>query len=126
MTIYPIQTTDAPQPIGPYSQAVTVGDLLLLSGQVALDPVSGSLIGTSVGEQTRQVMKNIAAVLNAAGSDLNHIARCLVFLTDPDHFPLFNDEYEKALGGHRPARSLVFVAGLPRGALVEVECIAVR
>lgn len=119
-----IATTDAPAAIGPYVQGNIVNGLLFASGQIALDPKTGELVGSTIQEQTAQVMKNIAALLEAAGSDFDHVVKTTCFLADMDDFAPFNEEYAKSFGGTRPARSAVAVAKLPRGALVEVEVIA--
>lgn len=119
-----IATTDAPAAIGPYVQGNTVNGLLFASGQIALDPKTGELVGSTIQEQTAQVMKNIAALLEAAGSDFDHVVKTTCFLADMDDFTPFNEEYAKSFGDTRPARSAVAVAKLPKGALVEVEVIA--
>lgn len=119
-----IATTDAPAAIGPYVQGSIVNGLLFASGQIALDPKTGELVGSTIQEQTAQVMKNIAALLEAAGSDFDHVVKTTCFLADMDDFAPFNEEYAKSFGDTRPARSAVTVARLPKGALVEVEVIA--
>lgn len=119
-----IATTSAPAAIGPYVQGNIVNGLLFASGQIALDPKTGELVGTTIQEQTAQVMKNIAALLEAAGSDFDHVVKTSCFLDDMDDFVPFNEEYAKSFGDTRPARSAVAVEKLPKGALVEVEVIA--
>lgn len=119
-----IATTNAPAAIGPYVQGNIVNGLLFASGQIALDPKTGELVGTTIQEQTAQVMKNIAALLEAAGSDFDHVVKTTCFLDDMDDFVPFNEEYAKSFGDTRPARSAVAVKKLPKGALVEVEVIA--
>jgi len=121
-----VATTGAPKAIGPYAQAVGTGDLLFCSGQIALDPATGELKGESVAEQTRQVLRNLAAVLLTGGSGLDNVLRTTVFLTDMADFAAMNEVYAQAFGAHRPARSTVAVAALPRGALVEIDAIARR
>jgi 2-iminobutanoate/2-iminopropanoate deaminase len=117
----------APAPVGPYSQAIVAGELVFCAGQVALDPSTGELSGgPDVRAQTRRVLDNLAAVLEAAGSSLDRVAKTTVFLTDLADFAAMNEVYAERFGSHRPARSTVPVAGLPRGAKVEIECIAVR
>ena len=117
----------APAPVGPYSQAVVAGDLVFCAGQIALDPTTGELVGRDeVRVQTRRVIDNLAAVLQAAGSGLDRVTKTTVFLTDLADFAAMNEVYAERFGGHRPARSTVPVAALPRGAKVEIECIAVR
>ena len=100
------------------------GNLLFASGQIALSPETGELVGTTIEEQTAQVMKNVAAILAEAGTDFDHVLKATCFLDDIDDFAAFNAEYAKSFGDARPARSAVGVAKLPKGALVEVEVIA--
>lgn len=119
-----ISTPNAPAAIGPYSQGNIVGGLLFASGQIALDPASGELVGTTIEEQTAQVMKNVGALLAEAGTDFDHVVKTTCFLNDMDDFAAFNAEYAKSFGDVRPARSAVAVEKLPKGALVEVEVIA--
>jgi len=121
-----ITTPAAPAAIGPYSQAVRAGDTTYCSGQIALDPVSGELVGVGdVGEQTRQVMKNLLAVVEAAGHPVTDIVRCTIFLADMNDFGVVNGVYAEALGGHRPARATVEVSRLPKDVRVEIDAIAV-
>ena len=122
-----ISTTDAPAAIGPYSQAVRVGDMLFTSGQVALDPATGNLVPGGIVEQTTRVLENLKAVLAAAGLDMIHVVKTTVFLKDMKDFAAMNEIYAKYFapqGAVPPARSTVQVAGLPKDALVEIECIA--
>lgn len=119
-----ISTPDAPAAIGPYSQAVCVGELLYTSGQIALDPASGALVGGTTAAQTEQVMKNLAAVLSAAGSSFDKVVKTTCFLADMADFAAFNEVYGSYITS-APARSCVAVKALPKGALVEVEVIAV-
>jgi 2-iminobutanoate/2-iminopropanoate deaminase len=122
-----IATTAAPAAIGPYSQAVRVGDMLFTSGQVALDPATGQLVHGGITEQTVQVLENLKAVLAAAGIDLIHVVKTTVFLKSMSDFAAMNAVYAKYLapeGVVPPARSTVAVAGLPKDALVEIEVIA--
>ena len=126
MTLEVIATEGAPKALGPYSQAIAHGELVFCAGQVALDPASGQIVGSTTGEQTCQVLRNLAAVLEAAGSDLAHVVKTTVFMTDIGDFAEMNAVYEQAFAGHRPARSTVPIAALPRGAKVEIECIAIR
>lgn len=118
-----ISTPNAPAAIGPYSQAVKVGDMLYTSGQIALAPENGTLNGTTTAEQTEQVMKNLAAVLEAAGVSFKHVVKTTCFLADMADFGAFNEVYGRYITS-RPARSCVAVKDLPKGALVEVEVIA--
>jgi 2-iminobutanoate/2-iminopropanoate deaminase len=122
-----IATKDAPAAIGPYSQAIRVGDTLFTSGQVALDPATGALVPGGIVEQTTRVLENLKAVLAAAGIDFVHVVKTTVFLKDMKDFAAMNEIYAKYFAPHGaipPARSTVQVAGLPKDALVEIECIA--
>ncbi|RMG49065.1 MAG: RidA family protein [Acidobacteria bacterium] len=119
-----IATEGAPAAIGPYSQAVEAGGFLFCSGQIAIDPATGEMTGATVGEQTRQVLRNLAAVLEAAGSGLDRVVKTTVYLTDLGRFPEMNEAYAECFGEHRPARAAVEVAALPKGALVEIEAVA--
>jgi 2-iminobutanoate/2-iminopropanoate deaminase len=120
------QTTKAPAPIGPYSQAVEAGGFLFCSGQIALDPSNGQVLTGSVGEQTELVMKNVSAVLQAAGLAFENIVKTTIFLTDMADFPAVNEVYGKSFSADPPARSTVAVVGLPRGVKVEIEVTAIR
>ena len=115
---------EAPAPIGPYSQAVRVGPFLFCSGQIALDPASGEFKNASIEEETRQVLANVKAVLAAGGLSFADVAKTTIFLTDLGDFTTVNAIYGELLGGSLPARSTVEVSKLPRGARVEIECIA--
>ena len=119
-----ISTTDAPAAIGPYVQGNIVGNLLFASGQIALDPASGELVGSTIEEQTAQVMKNVGALLQAAGTDFDHVIKTTCFLDNIDDFAAFNGVYAQSFGKHLPARSAIEAGALPKGALVEVEVIA--
>ena len=119
-----ISTTSAPAAIGPYAQGNIAGGLLFASGQIPLDPETGEIVGSTIEEQTAQVMKNVAAILEAAGTDFDHVVTTTCFLNDMNDFAAFNAEYAKSFGEVRPARSAVAVEKLPKGALVEVEVIA--
>jgi len=121
-----ISTPDAPQAIGPYSQALDLGQFVFLSGQIPLNPVTMELTGISTAEQTDQVFKNIKAVLTAAGLDLKNVVKTTVFLKEMGDFSGMNAVYEQNFGTHKPARSAVEVARLPKDCLVEIECIAMR
>lgn len=118
-----IATPNAPAAIGPYSQAVVVGNLVYTSGQIALDPATGDLVGNDVVAQTEQVMKNLGAVLAAAGSSYEKAVKTTCFLSEIADFAAFNEIYGKYFTG-KPARSCVAAKALPKGALVEVEVIA--
>jgi 2-iminobutanoate/2-iminopropanoate deaminase len=117
---------EAPAPIGPYSQAVEAHGFVVCSGQIPLDPVSGQVVGTTVGEQTELVMANIKAVLKAADLNLANIVKTTIFLTDMADFQGVNEVYGKHMGVSKPARSTVAVQGLPRGVKVEIEVLAAR
>ena len=122
-----VSTPHAPAAIGPYSQAIRLGDLIHTSGQIALDPASGQLVPGGITEQTTRVLENVKAILTAAGTDLAHVIKTVVFLKDMDDFGSMNAVYATYLapeGVVKPARSTVAVAGLPRNALVEIEVIA--
>ena len=121
-----IETAAAPQAIGPYSQAIRAGSTTFLSGQIALDPTSGALVGAGdVAAQTVQVMANVEAVLHAAGHGITDVVKVTIFLKDLGDFGVVNGIYAEALAGHRPARATVEVARLPRDVLVEIDAIAV-
>jgi 2-iminobutanoate/2-iminopropanoate deaminase len=119
-----VVSNDAPAPIGPYSQAVRSGKTLYCSGQIALDPASGNLIEGDVSAQAEQVMKNLGAVLDAAGYDYGDVVKTTIFLVDMSDFAAVNAVYGKYFDASKPARSTVAVAGLPRNARVEIDCIA--
>jgi 2-iminobutanoate/2-iminopropanoate deaminase len=119
-----IATEGAPKAIGPYCQAIRHGGFVFCSGQIPLDPVSMTVVPGGIEAQTEQVLRNVAAVLKAAGSDLSKVIKSTVFLQDMAHFKAMNAVYERAFAGHTPARSTVQVARLPLDVLVEIECIA--
>jgi 2-iminobutanoate/2-iminopropanoate deaminase len=118
-----IQTADAPAAIGPYSQAVQFGDLVFLSGQIGLDPASGTLVAGGVLAEAEQVMRNLSAVASAAGTSLAHAVRTTIYLVDLADFAAVNEIYERFLESPYPARATVGVAALPRGARVEIDAI---
>lgn len=120
-----ILTPNAPQPIGPYSQAIREGDLLFCSGQIALDPKTGTIKDASVEEETMQVLENLGGVLEAGGSNFSSVLKTTIFLTDMNDFAKVNELYAKVFGDAKPARSTVAVSALPKGARVEIECIAI-
>jgi 2-iminobutanoate/2-iminopropanoate deaminase len=124
MALGTVQTTGAPAAIGPYSQGILAGGFVFTAGQVALDPATGELIAGGVAEQTARALENLRAVLSAAGSDLSSVVKTTVFLVDMADFAAMNEVYGRAFGAHRPARSTVAVAALPRGARVEIEVVA--
>jgi 2-iminobutanoate/2-iminopropanoate deaminase len=122
-----VSTSAAPGAIGPYSQAVRIGNLIYTSGQVALDPASGQIVPGGITEQTTRALENLRAVLAAAGTDMRHVVKTVVFLRSMSDFTAMNDVYAQYLapeGVVKPARSTVAVAGLPKDALVEIELIA--
>ena len=120
-----IATNDAPKAIGPYSQAVRAGNLLFLSGQIPLDPAKGELVQGDFAAQTRRVFENLKAVLAEAGATFANVARATVYLTDLGNFQTLNGIYEEYFGDHKPARSTVGVASLPKGATVEIDLICI-
>jgi len=121
-----IKTDKAPQAVGPYSQAVKVGNFLFISGQIAINPETGKLEGETVAEQTERVLKNIEAILREAGFSLKDVVKTTVYLKNMCNFAEMNGVYAKFFGEHRPARATVEVSNLPLGALVEIEAIAVK
>ena len=121
-----VQTDGAPAAIGPYSQAVRSGDFLFCSGQIALDPASGEMVGESAADQARRVLVNLGAVLEAGGASLQTVVKTTIFLDDMADFAAVNEVYAAAFGEHRPARATVEAAALPKGALVEIDAIARR
>ena len=120
-----IATEGAPAAIGPYSQAAAAGGFLFASGQIPLDPATGQLVGGGVGQATERIFDNLEAVLRKAGLGLADVVKTTVYLTSIADFPTMNGVYEKRFGAHRPARSTVAVASLPKGALLEIDLIAV-
>src|SRR5687767_14820484 len=125
MTLRQISTDKAPSAIGPYSQAVVANGFLFTAGQIALDPVAGQIVPGGIVEQTERVMENLSAVLAAGGASWKDVVKTTVYLHDLSHFPTVNEIYGRWLGDARPARSTVQVPGLPRGALVEIDAVAV-
>lgn len=119
-----ISTNEAPQAIGPYSQAVRVGNLVFLSGQIPIDPNTGNFVEGGIAEQTEQVLKNISAVLSAAGTSLQNVIKTTVFLADMNDFAAMNEVYGRFFNESPPARATVEAARLPRDARVEIEAIA--
>ncbi|WP_019781844.1 RidA family protein [Streptococcus sobrinus] len=117
-------TDKAPKALGPYVQAKQAGDILFASGQVPLSPETGQVVGTSIEEQTQQVLKNIKAILEAAGTDFDHVVKTTCFLSDINDFAAFNEVYATAFKEEFPARSCVEVARLPKDVKVEVEVVA--
>jgi 2-iminobutanoate/2-iminopropanoate deaminase len=119
-----VHTDQAPKAIGPYAQAIKANGFVYTAGQIPIDPSTGNIIDGGVTEQTRQVLENLKAILQAAGSSLDQVVKATVFLKQMSDFAAMNDVYAKYFGGAKPARSTVAVAELPRGALVEIDLIA--
>jgi 2-iminobutanoate/2-iminopropanoate deaminase len=119
-----IETASAPSPIGPYSQAICANGFVFVSGQIPIEPATGAVSGGDIAVQTRQVMKNLAAILEAAGSGLERTVKTTVFLANLEDFPRFNDVYGEFLGNARPARATVQVSRLPKEVLVQVDAVA--
>jgi 2-iminobutanoate/2-iminopropanoate deaminase len=124
MTIEYVATSNAPKAIGPYSQATIHGGLVFTAGQIAFDPATMEIVPGGIREQTARVMANLSAVLEGAGSSLQKVLKTTVFLVDMQDFTAMNEVYSHAFGDHRPARSTVAVASLPRGVRVEVDVVA--
>ena len=120
-----IASADAPKAIGPYSQAIRAGNLLFTSGQIPLDPATGNLVEGDFEKQARRVFDNLRAVLTAAGATFSNVTRATVYLTDLGNFGTLNSIYGEYFGNHKPARTTVGVASLPKGATVEIDLIAV-
>lgn len=119
-----ISTSKAPEAIGPYSQAVRVGDTVYLSGQLPIDPSDGEMVANDAEIQARQVMKNIQAILAAMNLNTGNIAKTTIFIQNIDHFPVINEVYSSFFDNNYPARSTVEASNLPKGALVEIEAVA--
>ena len=120
-----VRTTNAPEPVGPYSQAIIAGEFIFCSGQIALKPTTGELINKDIESETAQVMKNLKAVLESAGSSLDMVVKTTIFLRDMNDFVRVNEVYGSCFGEIPPARATVQAANLPKGANVEIDCIAV-
>jgi 2-iminobutanoate/2-iminopropanoate deaminase len=120
-----ITTENAPGAIGPYSQAIKVENMVFCSGQIPIDPQTGEFVSEDTAEQTRQVLKNLSAVLEAAGTNLNNVVKTTVFLADMDDFAAMNGIYAEFFSENKPARATVQAARLPKDARVEIECIAI-
>ena len=121
-----VTTHEAPQAIGPYSQAVRVGDMLFLSGQIPIHPRTGEMVTSDIVKETDQVLDNLGAVLHAAGLGFEHVVRVTIYLLELADFPKVNETYAKRFSGKFPARATVQVAGLPKGARIEIDAIAVK
>lgn len=120
-----IHTKNAPEPIGPYSQVIKAGDFIFPAGQVGVDPVTGKIVSENIKEQTEQAMKNLSAVLEAAGSSLQHVVKTTCYLSTMEIFQAFNEAYGEQFAGHKPARTCFAVQELPLKALCEIEVVAV-
>jgi len=121
-----INTTEAPEPIGPYNQAVEAGNFLFISGQVAINPKTGNVESTDIFEEAHQVMHNLRTILHAAGMDFKNVAKTTIFLTDMALFTSVNEVYAKYFNGDFPARETVAVKGLPKNVNVEISMIAIN
>ena len=121
-----IQTDRAPAAIGPYSQGIVAGGWLFVSGQLGLKPATGEMVGEGFGDQARQALENLRSIVEGAGFALTDVVAVDVFITDMAQFSVFNNIYAEVFSEHKPARAVVEVKGLPRGALVEVKCTAFR
>jgi 2-iminobutanoate/2-iminopropanoate deaminase len=127
MSHRPVHVASLPKPVGPYSPGMGFDKLIFVSGQAAIDPATGRLAGNTVVVQTEQCLKNVQAILEAAGSSLQHVLRCGVFLVDMREFQNMNGVYQRMFGDHRPARTTVQVTALPgEGLLVEIDAVAYR
>ena len=122
----PVQTNGAPNPIGPYSQAITHNDLVFVSGQIPINPKSGTIEGITIEEQVNQVMQNLSAILVACGSDLSHVVKSTVYLADLGEFDGYNKVYGSYFTSTPPTRSTIQAAKLPRSAKVEIDVIAIK
>jgi 2-iminobutanoate/2-iminopropanoate deaminase len=120
-----VSTDKAPGAIGPYSQAIKVNGMVFCSGQIPIDPATGNFVSEKIAEQTEQVLKNLNAVLESAGSGLDRVVKTTVFLADMEDFAAMNEVYSKYFDANKPARATVQAARLPRDAKVEIECVAI-
>ncbi len=120
-----IYSANAPEPIGPYSQAIQAGNMLFISGQVAIEQSTGKIITATIQEETHQVMKNIKEILSAANTDFQNIVKCTIFLKDMNNFPKVNEVYGSYFTNQPPARETVEVSRLPKDVNVEISCIAI-
>ena len=119
-----VKTENAPAPVGPYSQAVIAGGFVFCSGQIALDPRTGTIVGNDIESETKQVMENLKAVLESAGSSFDRVVKTTIFLKNMDDFARVNEVYGRYFGEIPPARSTIEVVKLPKGASVEIDCLA--
>jgi 2-iminobutanoate/2-iminopropanoate deaminase len=121
-----IYSSEAPEPIGPYSQAIMASNTLYVSGQIPIDASTGKIVSGDISLETEQVMKNIKAVLGAAGLDFSNVVKCSIFLNDMNNFPKVNEAYGKYFSSNPPARETVEVSRLPKDVNVEISCIAIK
>ena len=121
-----INTKNAPAPIGPYNQAILAGDTLYVSGQIAIDPVSGDLITKDIISETTQVMNNLKAILQEANMSFDHVVKCSIFVKDLDQFTHINETYGSFFSGIAPARETIEISRLPKDVSVEISCIAIK
>jgi len=121
-----IYSQNAPEPIGPYSQAIQAGSLLFISGQIAIDRASGQVILANIADETAQVMKNLSEILTSAGMDFSNVVKSTIFLKDMNNFPHVNEVYAKSFPSLPPARETVEVSRLPKDVNIEISCIAIR
>ena len=121
-----VYSSNAPEPIGPYSQAIMAGNTLFVSGQIPIDTTSGKIISDDIVAETNQVMKNLEAILKEAGMDFSNVVKCSIFLSDMNNFPKVNDAYGQYFKSNPPARETVEVSRLPKDVNVEISCIAVK
>jgi len=121
-----IYSANAPEPIGPYSQAIKVGSMLFVSGQIAIDKATGKILTDNITEETNMVLKNISEILSVSGMDFSHVVKCSIFLKDMGQFPIVNEAYGKKFSTNPPARETVEVSRLPKDVNVEISCIAVK
>lgn len=126
MTKEVVYSSNAPEPIGPYSQAIMAGNTLFVSGQIPIDTTSGKIIEGDIVAETNQVMKNLEAILKEAGMDFSHVVKCSIFLSDMNNFPKVNEAYGQHFQSNPPARETVEVSRLPKDVNVEISCIAVK
>lgn len=121
-----VYSSNAPEPIGPYSQGIQAGNLLFVSGQIGFDKTTGNLITSNINDETHMVMKNLQAILKAGGMDFSNVVKCTIFLKDMNNFPKVNETYGSYFTSMPPARETVEVARLPKDVNVEISCIAVK
>jgi len=121
-----VHTSNAPEPIGPYSQAIIAGDFIFLSGQIAIDAKTQQIEAGGIGEQTRKVLENLQVVLEASGTNMKSVVKTTIFLKSMDDFPQVNTIYAEYFGKTVPARSTVEVSRLPKNVLIEIDCIALK